>query len=161
MERAPEDSTPHAPDAEVRYATAVKCDIVGSTRIKRSLDIDGQLAFKRGLEAAINAVAARHAGHVERFEGDGALMFFGYPLAREDAAESAVRVGLEIVETVRTARFVPGVTMQIRVGIASGPLAVLRHPQEEKGEPVAGLLVLAAPDYTVSGRSRAMSRMSS
>ena len=127
-----------APDAEVRHATVVKCDIVGSTRLKRGLDLDGQLAFKRGLEATITDVAARHAGYVEQFEGDGALVFFGYPEAREDAPESAVRMGLEIVEAIASARFVPGVRLQIRVGIASGLLAVVREPGVREENPTSG-----------------------
>jgi class 3 adenylate cyclase len=141
----------------VRHATVVKCDIVGSTRLKRGLDMDGQLAFKRGLVATVNDVTARHAGHVEQFEGDGAVIFFGYPEPREDAAESAVRMGLEIVAAMASARFVPGVRLQIRVGIASGPLAVIRQPRADEGEPVAGLVidmaerlrVLADPDRVV------------
>jgi class 3 adenylate cyclase/tetratricopeptide (TPR) repeat protein len=147
-----------APDAEVRHATVVKCDIVGSTRLKRGLDLDGQLAFKRGLEATITYVAARHAGYVEQFEGDGALVFFGYPEAREDAPESAVRMGLEMVDAIASASFVPGVRLQIRVGIASGPLAVLKGPRVEKGEPYVGLIIdmaerlraLADPDRVVT-----------
>jgi class 3 adenylate cyclase len=135
----------------------VKCDIVGSTRIKRSLDMDGQLAFKRGLVATINEVTARHGGYVEQFEGDGAVVVFGYPEPREDAAESAVRMGLETVDAIGAARFVPGVRLQIRVGVASGPLAVIKHPRVEEGEPVAGLVIdmaerlraLADPDRVV------------
>jgi class 3 adenylate cyclase len=149
---------PRAPDAEVRHATVLKCDIVGSTRVKRGLDLDGQLAFKRGFEATIAEVAARHGGHVEQFEGDGALVFFGYPEAREDAPESAVRMGLEVVEAIDAARFVPDVRLQIRVGIASGPLAVIKEPGVERGEPVVGLIIdmaerlraLADPDRVVT-----------
>lgn len=128
-----------APDAEVRHATVLKCDIVQSTRLKRGLDLDGQLAFKRGLEASITEVAARHAGHIEQFEGDGALVYFGYPEAREDAPECAVRMGLEVVEAIAAATFVPGVRLEIRVGIASGPVAVIKEPGVEKSERVAGL----------------------
>ena len=152
------DQASHGLHADVRHATVLKCDIVGSTRIKRRLDMDGQLAFKRGLEVTIHEVTARHAGYVEQFEGDGALVFFGYPKAREDAAESAVRVGLELVEAIASAGFVPGVRLQIRVGIASGPLAVIKPPLAEKEEPVSGVIIdiaerlraLADPDTVVT-----------
>jgi class 3 adenylate cyclase len=141
MEGGDRSSASHAPRAEVRHATILKCDIVGSTRIKRALDMDGQLAFKRGLEATIRDVAARHAGHVEQFEGDGALVFFGFPESREDAAESAVRMGLQVLDAIASARFVPGVQLQMRVGVASGPVAVDKLPLDEKAERVAGIII--------------------
>src|SRR3569833_2673826 len=93
--------SPAMPEAQVRQATLVRCDIVGSTRIKKRLDLDGQLAFKRAWEAVVTDVTARHGGHVETFEGDGAFVVFGYPEAREDMAESAVQMGLALVEAVQ------------------------------------------------------------
>ena len=157
MELAPDEPVPRSPEAEVHYTTVLKCDIVGSTRIKRSLDIDGQYAFKLGLEKAILDVAAAHGGHVERFEGDGALVLFGYPHAREDAAESAVSMGLEIVDAIRAATFVPNAKLEIRVGIASGELAVVRQPKVDRSEAVAGIVIdkaerlraFGAPDSVV------------
>src|SRR6185436_11954793 len=120
MDRVNQGVSSHAPDAEVRHATVLKCDVVGSTRLKRGLDLDGQLTFKRGFEDTVREVAARYAGHIEQFEGDGALVFFGYPESREDAPESAVSMGLDLVDAISAAAFVPGVHVQIRVGIASG-----------------------------------------
>ena len=148
----------HPPSAEIRHATVVKCDVVGSTRLKRGLDLDGQLAFLHGLQTTIADVAARHAGHIAQFEGDGALIFFGFPEAREDAPESAVRMGLDLVAAVRSARFVPGAQLQIRVGIASGPLAIIKGPRVDKGESAVGLIIdmaerlraLANPDQVLT-----------
>jgi predicted ATPase len=54
--------------------------------------------------------------------GDGVLAYFGYPQAHEDDAERAVRAGLQIVEAVPQA--VPGQTLAVRVGIATGPVVV-------------------------------------
>ena len=158
MEGPNRNLQPGALDAEVRHATVVKCDIVGSTRLKRALDLDGQLAFKRSLETTIAGVAARHGGHVEQFEGDGALVFFGYPEAREDAPESAVSMGLELVEAIAAVHFLPGVRLQMRVGIASGPLAIVRERQVARGEPYFGLIIdiaerlraLAEPDCVLA-----------
>lgn len=141
MERAKTSVAPHAAEAEKRHATVAKCDIVGSTRIMQRLDPDGELAFKLGWEAVVTEVASRHAGHVERFEGDGALLTFGYPEAREDAAESAVRLGLDLVDAVRSASFVPDVQLQVRVGIASGLILVVKRPLVQKSESVAGVTI--------------------
>ena len=75
------------PDAEARYATVLKCDLVDSTRTKKPLDLEGQFVFQRKSQQVMTEVAARYGEHIERFEGDGALIVFGYPQSREDAAE--------------------------------------------------------------------------
>ena len=147
-----------APDAEVRHVTVLKCDVVDSTRLKRTLDLDGQLAFKRSFEDTIHEVAGRYAGHVEQFEGDAALVFFGYPDAREDAAESAVAMALDVVDAIAAATFMPGTRLQIRIGVASGVLAVVKESSIQRGEPYAGLIIdiaerlraLAEPDQVLT-----------
>ena len=52
--------------------------------------------------------------------GDGILAYFGFPQAQEDAADRAVRAGLEIVEKVGQLRQPHGRTLQARAGIATG-----------------------------------------
>ena len=101
----------------------------------------------------------RHATRVRQtIEGDGALVFFGYPEAREDAAESALSMALDLVHAMASARFTPALQMQIRVGIASGPLAILKEPRVARGEPYVGLIIdmaerlraLAEPDTVLT-----------
>src|SRR5262245_25892018 len=53
--------------------------------------------------------------------GDGVLGYFGYPQAHEDAAERAVRAGLELIQAVGGVKCVP---LQARVGIATGLVVV-------------------------------------
>lgn len=121
------DTTPGvahpAPDAELRLATAVKCDIAESTRTWGSLDPSDGLALTRAFKKSVEQVVGRHGGHVDRWEGDGALILFGYPHAREDAPEAAVRAGLDLVQAVRLIR-VAGASLEFRIGIASGAIAV-------------------------------------
>lgn len=123
MEDANRGAPHQAPDAEMRLATIVKCDIVDSTRIWSKLDPSDGLALTRSFKKAVEEVVKRHGGYVERWEGDGALILFGYPDALEDAPENAVRAGLELVEAVRSVR-VADAKLEIRVGIASGSIAV-------------------------------------
>lgn len=156
MERS-ESPAPGGPAAEARHATILKCDIVGSTRTKKPLDLGAQLEFQRGCEQIVLDLADRYGAHIERFEGDGALVVFGFPQAMEDAAESAVRMGLDLIEAVRGAEIVPNVQLQLRVGIASGLIAVVNRPSYRKSESIAGLTIdmaerlraLADPDQVV------------
>ena len=64
----------------------------------------------------------RFDGFVAQFLGDGVLVFFGYPHAREDDAERAVRAGLQLIEAVTGLK--TRAALQTRVGIASGLVIV-------------------------------------
>ena len=57
---------------------------------------------------------------IAQYLGDGILVYFGFPLAQEHAAERAVRAGLEIVDKVARLRQRDGQPLQTRVGIATG-----------------------------------------
>ena len=109
---------------EKRLATFVKCDIVDSTRLANALDLEDQRTLSQEFRKAIARAAEAESGHIMRFEGDAALLSFGHPEACEDAAECAVRAGLAIVSEVKAIRLVPDLRLDIRVGIASGEVAV-------------------------------------
>src|SRR5262249_28613497 len=49
-----------------------------------------------------------------------ALIYFGYPQAREDDAERAVRAGLALITAVTELRPHAGIKLQCRVGVATG-----------------------------------------
>ena len=108
--------------AERRQLTVMFCDIVGSTAISSGLDPED---FGRILGAfqkiCVDAVQ-KFGGSVAKFMGDGALVYFGYPVAHEDDAERAVRAGLALVEA--TASLTLPVRPQLRVGIATGLVVV-------------------------------------
>jgi class 3 adenylate cyclase len=136
-----ETSTHESPPAEARHATILKCDIVGSTSAKKQLDLEEQLDFQNRFEQLIADSAERHGAHIEGIEGDGALVAFGFPNPREDAAESAVRMGLDLIDAVQVAKLVPHVRLQLRVGVASGLVAVIRRPSPAKRQLIAGLTI--------------------
>ena len=112
-----------APDAELRLVTALKCDIVESTQALGGIDPSDRLTFSRALRQLVADAARRHGGRVESWEGDGAMMVFGWPDPHEDAPECAVKAGLELVHDVGRID-VLGSRYAFRVGIASGSMAV-------------------------------------
>ena len=141
MAGAIEDTAVTGPAAEVRQVTILKCDLVGSTRTKSPLDLEGQLRFQTGFGDIISDFATRFEAYIERFEGDGAFLVFGLHQPREDAAESAIRMALLLLETIRKTDIVPGVELQIRIGLASGPIAAIRHLSNPRQDSVAGLTI--------------------
>jgi class 3 adenylate cyclase len=90
-------------EAEARHANILKCDLVGSTQAKKSFDLGEQLEFQRSFLHIITVVAERYGAHIAGFEGDGALVVLGFAHAMEDAAEPAVRMGLDLIDAVRDA----------------------------------------------------------
>ena len=68
------------------------------------------------------AVIARYEGHVSQYRGDGIEVYFGWPAAQEDAAERAVRAGLEIVEAVKAVA--ESEALSVRVGISTGIVVI-------------------------------------
>jgi class 3 adenylate cyclase len=138
----PGSSTPRISEAEALQMTILRCDLVGSTRTKRPLDLEGQLAFQSAFQEIVSKVADHYNGaHIERFEGDGAMILFGLPRPSEDASESAIRMGLELIDTIEAAEILPNVRLQIRVGIASGLVAVLKHLLTPQSDRIGGITV--------------------
>ena len=63
-------------------------------------------------------------GYLARFLGDGVLVYFGYPRAHEDAAERAVRAGLDLVSAIGRLKTPSGEALAARVGLATGTVVV-------------------------------------
>src|SRR5215469_3986218 len=111
-------------EAERRYLTVVFCDLVGSAEMSTRLDPEDMWQVVGSYQAAIAAVIGRHQGMIAQYMGDGALAYFGYPVAQEDSAVQAVRAALEIVDAVATLRTDVGAALQVRIGIATGTVVV-------------------------------------
>jgi class 3 adenylate cyclase/tetratricopeptide (TPR) repeat protein len=100
------------------------CDLVGSTDLSVRIDPEHLSDIFRQYQRACEQVVGRYGGYVARYSGDGLLVYFGYPTATEHGAESAVRAGLDIVDTVRRLRLGPQYSLHTRIGIASGEVVV-------------------------------------
>jgi class 3 adenylate cyclase len=110
--------------AERRQLTVMFCDLVGSTALSARLDPEDMGDLIRAFQDVVSSAVARFDGHVAKWMGDGALVYFGYPKAHEDDAERAARAGLGIVEAVRALRLERGVALEVRAGIATGLVVV-------------------------------------
>ena len=89
------------PAGERRQLTVLFCDLVGSTPLSQQLDAEEWRDLIAQYQQAAAGAVARFGGHVAKNLGDGLLIYFGWPTAREDDPERAVRAGLAIVEAVR------------------------------------------------------------
>lgn len=110
--------------AERRQVTLMFCDLVGSTTIAASLDPEDLRVVISAYQRCCAQTVERHGGFVAKYMGDGVLVYFGYPQAREHDAEHAVEAGLALVETVPRLVTPAGAPLQVRVGIATGMVVV-------------------------------------
>lgn len=109
-----------APQVERRQVTVVFIDLVGSTALGSELDPEDLIRLLRQYREVCVAAVGKYDGYIAQYLGDGILVYFGFPLALEHAAELAVRAGLETVEKVGRLKRPDGLPLQCRVGIATG-----------------------------------------
>jgi class 3 adenylate cyclase/tetratricopeptide (TPR) repeat protein len=125
-------SVPLAPtypqEAERRQLTLMFCDLVDSVGLSNRLDPEDLRDVIAAYQRACTRSIKRYDGHVARYVGDGILAFFGYPTAHEDDAERAVRAARDLIEAVTKLNAdisdLPGFTLKVRLGIATGLVVV-------------------------------------
>ena len=100
-----------------RYLTIAFCDLVASTSLAEQLDPEELYRIQEAYRSLVVVTAKRFYGHVASFQGDGALIYFGYPIAHDRDAEHAVWFGIALRESL------PNLDLDV-VGNAIGPLAV-------------------------------------
>lgn len=108
--------------AERRQITILFCDLVGSVQLSETLDAEELRELLRAYQDNAGQVIQRHEGYVAQYLGDGLLVYFGYPTAKEDDAERAVKAGLEIVHaiTMANADRKLSAALQVRVSVHTG-----------------------------------------
>jgi class 3 adenylate cyclase len=77
----------------------------------------------RGYHAAMGKLIFQFGGTLERFAGDGIMIFFNDPIPCPDHAEKAVRMALAMRETVSELRaewLKTGYDLDLGIGIAAG-----------------------------------------
>src|SRR6476659_8827379 len=103
-----------------RFLTVLFSDVVGSTPLSEHLGPEDYFELIDTYRRVVREVIARHDGHVDQFQGDGVVAYFGYPVTGEDDQVRAVEAGLEIVHEVPEAGRRIGVDLQARIGIHVG-----------------------------------------
>lgn len=141
-----EATPPHR--AERRQLTVLFCDIVDSTAFTERLDPEELRNLLEVYRTCVMEVVLAQNGHIARYFGDGILVYFGYPIAHEDAAHRAVRAALGIVAAVETLNpylhTTFGVEISVRLSIDTG-LVVVWHISDE-GAPEAIDIVGKTPN---------------
>jgi adenylate cyclase len=110
-------------DAHRREVTVVFCDLRGFTQFAETAEPEEVISVIRDYHAALGPIINRHEGTLERFTGDGLLVFFNDPVPCTNPGERAVRLAVEARDAVATLiagweRL--GIELGFGVGIAKG-----------------------------------------
>jgi class 3 adenylate cyclase/predicted ATPase len=144
--------------AERRQLSVMFCDLVGSVALAERLDPEDLHDILAAYQRQATKIVEAAGGIVARYQGDGILAYFGYPMAHEDDAERAITTGLQLLEAVGGLAPAPE-KLRVRIGIATGIVVVgeLTQSAQMDEPPIVGatpnlaarLQAIAEPDTIV------------
>lgn len=106
-----------------REITVVFCDLRGFTAFAETSEPEDIMDVLRGYHEAVGERIFHHQGTLERFAGDGVMVFFNDPVPCADHCERAVRLAIDIrdcVSTLAQSWQKRGFKLGIGIGIAAG-----------------------------------------
>ena len=106
-----------------REITVVFLDLRGFTAFTETADPEEVMGVLREYHAAMGRLVLEHEGTLERFSGDGMMIFFNDPVVVADPALRAARMALEMqreMGTLSAGWHKRGYDLQMGVGIAQG-----------------------------------------
>lgn len=116
------ESSRHEP--ERRLLTVLFCDLVGLPALAARLDLEDLRQVVGRYHQRAASVIQRFGGFAAQFMDDGVMAYFGYPAAHEDDAERAVHAGLALIGDLTEQELGAGLSLGVRVGIATGDVVV-------------------------------------
>ncbi len=121
-------STPKQIEGERKLVTVLFTDIVNSTGLAETMDPEEWSEIVSGAHERVSQSVYRYDGTIAQLLGDGALAFFGAPVAHEDDPIRAVKAAIELLALIgdysRSIEKARGIRIQMRVGIHTGLVVV-------------------------------------
>ena len=136
-------------ESQRREIVSLFCDMRGFTAFAETSEPEDVMAVLRQYHHTLGPIIHRSEGTIERFTGDGMLVFFNAPLPCADSAERAVRLGVAMREAFTPLRAEwarRGHRIGLGVGIAQGYATVGLIGFEERRDyaPIGTVSNLAA-----------------
>jgi adenylate cyclase len=110
-----------------RDVTVVFLDLRGFTRFAEGVEPEPLMAMLREFHEAMGRLIIDYQGTLERFTGDGMMIFFNDPVPISNPTERAIRMALAMQGTFRAlcARWRDrDVELDLAIGIAEGPATI-------------------------------------
>ena len=154
-------------EGERRWATVLFADLAGFTHFSETTDPEDLRLMIDQCTSQMGEIVDRYGGWIDKVMGDALMAVFGAPVAHEDDAERAVRVGLELQRYAAENTDELG-GLALRVGVDSGEVMFAPVGPGDRREPTvmgdtvntASRLQEAAPQGSVliGGETRSACR---
>jgi adenylate cyclase len=103
-------------------ASVLFADIAGFVQLARSLGPERTVDLLSRLVGAFDELAQKHGVEKIKTIGDAYMVASGVPVARPDHAPALAAMALDMAETARRVSSEAGVPLNVRMGMASGPM---------------------------------------
>ena len=121
-----------------REITVVFLDLRGFTAFAETAEPEEVMGVLRDYHAQMGRIIMAHDGTLERFAGDGMMVFFNDPVPVPDPAARAVRMVLEMHERLHTLA-AQWQQARLRAGFRRRDRAGLRHDRRDRLRGAVGL----------------------
>jgi len=121
--RQADDQHEQVLESHRREVTVVFCDLRGFTAFSETTEPEEVMGVLREFHAAMGELIYRYEGTLERFTGDGMMIFFNDPVTVPNPAERALRMTVEMRDRAEelAARWRQrGYELHVGIGIAQG-----------------------------------------
>jgi len=140
---------------ERRQVSVIFCDLVESVSISRQLDPEDLRDLIRDYRDVCSGIVRRHDGTPAQFQGDGIVIYFGYPVAHEDSPRRAVQAALDIVRAVVAmapeAQRRHGVRLAVRAAVHTGLAVIGEFGADASADAMGSTVNIAARIQSVVG----------
>jgi adenylate cyclase len=106
----------------IEDATVLFADIQGFTSTSAGLAPTVLVDRLNGVFSAFDALVERHGVEKIKTIGDAYMAVGGAPVARADHAEAMLCLAFDMLDTVRSTAWIGDTPMQVRIGVATGPV---------------------------------------
>ncbi len=103
-------------------ASVLFADIAGFVQLARSLGPERTVDLLSRLVGAFDELAQKHGVEKIKTIGDAYMVASGVPVARPDHAPALAAMALDMADTARRVSSEAGVPLNVRMGMASGPM---------------------------------------
>lgn len=98
-------------------------DLVGFTQFSSNMTPSQLISLLNEIFSVFDEVADRFGVEKIKTIGDAYMAAAGLPIARDDHADAALQMGIEMIKELEKIRLLHQIPLQMRVGIHSGPVA--------------------------------------
>lgn len=128
---------------ERKQITAVFMDVVGFSDIASTADAEDLQQWLEEFYAQSRTIIEAHDGEITEYLGDGIVALFGLERADELSASKAVNAAMTALRDV-TAGQDKGITMKLRIGVATGEVAVRTNAGNDNLPRATGMVTTLA-----------------